>query len=59
MSRYRNRARSLLLLGFPLLGGCQIFGVTAGVIGTVLNFALPLALSVGGAVAVYYLTKSD
>lgn len=59
MSRHRRLPRWLALLGVPFLGGCQIFGVTAGVIGTVLNFALPLALSVGGAVAVYYLTKSD
>lgn len=59
-SRYmmrRNRKIGVLLALPALLGltGCQIFGVAAGI----LNYLIPVAASVGGALLVYYLTKDD
>lgn len=50
--------RIVPFLAFPALftlGGCQIFGVAAGI----LNYLIPIAASVGGAVLVWYLTKED
>mgnify|MGYP001590795868 CR=1 FL=1 len=53
MKRLRRFAPALAVPALLCLGGCQIFGVAAGI----LNYLIPIAASVGGAVAVYYLTR--
>ena len=53
MKKLRKIGVALGLPALLTLGGCQIFGVAAGI----LNYLIPVAASVGGALLVYYLTK--
>ncbi|GEM_PF-5816820 len=54
MRKHLRRLGGLLALSaVASLGGCQIFGVAAGL----LNYLIPIAAGVGGSVLVWYLTK--
>ena len=54
MMKLRKKSLFGLFLLAPLcLTGCQLFGATADL----LNTLIPAAVSIGGAVATYYLIK--
>ncbi len=53
MKNHRKRLFSLVLLAPLCLTGCQMFGYAAGI----LNYIIPAAVSIGGAVATYYLIQ--
>jgi hypothetical protein len=55
MKRLRRLRALALIPVLVFLGGCQLFGAAAGI----LNYLIPVAASVGGAVLIYYLTRDD